>query len=190
MRGVEVRTKQAVSPPKRASATAKIRSSPVYAGHTIKPLKKRSVSSQSACSLGQDRGLPASRTTPAASIGPIKRVSFLSSIQTGCPLKGMISYRSRLSECAHGRASDSQRVRRWLFSGSDPACQGQNSHQFCLSRRPQNPLVWEGRRRSCSDGWGRFSRFLTSPMGWRCCLRVPSGGTADKLRHAPGERPN
>src|SRR5262249_5467256 len=44
---------------------AKIRFSPVYAGHKIKPLKKPAVSSQSACSLGQDRGHPASRKTPA-----------------------------------------------------------------------------------------------------------------------------
>src|SRR5690242_9234865 len=54
-----------VLPPVGASVTKKIRSSPVYAGRTIKPLKKLDVSSQSACSLGQDRGPPARRKTPA-----------------------------------------------------------------------------------------------------------------------------
>src|SRR6185437_3814946 len=38
-RGVEVRTKQ-VSPPPLRCAESQVRSSPVYAGHTIKPLRK------------------------------------------------------------------------------------------------------------------------------------------------------
>jgi hypothetical protein len=66
-RGVEVRTKLAMRRGKRRKA--KIRSSPVYAGHAIKPLEKRSFRNKrfysGACSLGQDQGYPAHRKTPA-----------------------------------------------------------------------------------------------------------------------------
>ena len=39
----------------------------------------------------------------------------------------MISYRIGFSECEHRRASNSQHARKRLFTGSRPACQGQNS---------------------------------------------------------------
>ena len=61
-------------PPRRGSRRwSEIRSSPVYAGHMIKPLRNIDYLA-GACSLGQDRGLPASRTTPAASPDP-KRIN-------------------------------------------------------------------------------------------------------------------
>ena len=88
-RSVEVRTKPA-SDAAKAYGDAKIRSSPVYAGHAIKPLRKL-VSSQSACSLGQDRGLPACRKTPARI--PPKAMSFLFPFEQTSRMsqKGMIS---------------------------------------------------------------------------------------------------
>src|SRR5436853_6504105 len=74
LRGVKVRTKPA-SRRLEGKREAKIRSSPVYAGHTIKPLKKLDISSQSACSLGQDRGYPARPENPCPH--PPKAMSFL-----------------------------------------------------------------------------------------------------------------
>src|SRR3954470_5133814 len=81
-----------------------------------------------ACSLGQDRGRPASRKTPAA----IHRSDEFPSFRAihADVLKGMISYRIGFSECEHGRASNGQHARKWFFNESRPACQGQNSDQI------------------------------------------------------------
>ncbi len=81
-----------------------------------------------ACSLGQDRGRPASRRPLPQSTEPMSFPSFRA-IHADV-LKGMISYRIGFSECAHGRASKGQHARRPLFIESCPACQGQNSDQI------------------------------------------------------------
>jgi hypothetical protein len=99
-----------------------IRSSPVYAGHAIKPLRKLKSLAAGACSLGQDRGHPASRKSPARI--PSSATDFLPFEQSmRMDRKGMISYRVEFSECAHRRASNGQHVRKRLFNESFPLCQ-------------------------------------------------------------------
>src|SRR6202035_5475587 len=101
-------------------------SSPVYAGHAIKPLRKL-VSSQSACSLGQDprssarteRPLPA---TPCKNDG----FSFLSSNPGGCPLKGMNSRHLWFWSAHTDLPAMASTPGGALFSRSDPACHEQN----------------------------------------------------------------
>ena len=85
-------------------------------------------SDSGACSLGQDRGHPASRRTPAA----IHRAMSFPSFRAihADVLKGMISYRIGFSECEHGPASNRQHARKRFFTESRRACQGQNSDQM------------------------------------------------------------
>lgn len=110
----------------------KIRSSPVYAGHAIKPLKTRS-------SRGRLQSWTGSGYRPRPNALLLfrwrRRVSFLSSILAGMR-KGMISYHLRFSECEHGPASKCQHARKALCSRSCPACQEQNSDQFTDPPRP------------------------------------------------------
>jgi hypothetical protein len=119
-RGVEVRT---TSAGRRVKARrSEIRSSPVYAGHAIKPLRKLKSLAAGACSLGQDRGHPANRKTPARiPSNATGSVPFEQSIRMD--RKGMISYCVGFSECAHRRASNGQHVRKRLFNESFPVCQ-------------------------------------------------------------------
>ena len=128
LRGVEVRTKSASRC--QRSVVAKTRSSPVYTGHTIKPLKKHHASSQAPAVSDRTRIIRQSRRTPLHSTAVIKASPSLRSDPIGYPRKGMISSSTRLSECKHGRASDGQHARRPLFSRSGAACQEQNSDQF------------------------------------------------------------
>jgi hypothetical protein len=70
----------------------------------IKPLKKLKSLAASACSLGQDRGHPASRKTSARIPSNASGFPSFRAIHTDVR-KGMISYRVGFSECAHRRAS-------------------------------------------------------------------------------------
>jgi hypothetical protein len=115
-------------PNKRGTAQGRtqreIRSSPVYAGHAIKPLKKHGCFDAGACSLGQDRSDPARRSTPAR-IPPERKLPFPSSNPCGCPERnGLLSI--GFSECVHRRASNRQHVRKALFNESLAACQALN----------------------------------------------------------------
>ena len=121
-RGVEVRTKYAH---RHASVTqSEIRSSPVYAGRTIKPLKKLYVSPRAPAVSDRIEAIrQAGRPLPTSLSR--KRSAFPSFrvIPNGVSSKGMISYRIGFSECAHKRASNGQHVRNGVFSESFPACQ-------------------------------------------------------------------
>jgi len=108
--------------PSPSATQSEIRSSPVYAGHKIKPLKK----------LAFRRGRLQSWTGSRSS-GKPKDLCPHPSRATGFPsfraihadvLKGMISYRVGFSECEHRRASNGQHARKRLFNDSFPACQG------------------------------------------------------------------
>ena len=83
------------------SEHAEIRSSPVYAGHTIKPLRKLHFRA-GACSLGQDRG--DRRTDLPCGISRAERSLFLPSHPDGYPQKEFWPSPS-LSGCTHRRAS-------------------------------------------------------------------------------------
>jgi hypothetical protein len=108
---------------------SEIRSSPVYAGREIKPLKKlafeHKISTRAPAVL--DR-IEAIRRAGKPLPHPFQRVGFrsLQAIHADV-LKGMISYRSGFSECEHRRASNGQHARKPLFICSRPACQEQNS---------------------------------------------------------------
>jgi hypothetical protein len=92
------------------SDESEIRSSPVYAGHAIKPLAKRLVLPRAPAVLDRieatrpkaERPLPDSAKTTGFPSFPATLADVL---------KGMISYRIGLSECEHGRASNGQHVR-------------------------------------------------------------------------------
>ena len=75
-----------------------------------------------ACSLGQDRGHPASRRPLFVFLQSDRFPSFRAI--PADVLKGMISYRIGFSECEHRRASNGQHARKPLFSESRRACQG------------------------------------------------------------------
>jgi hypothetical protein len=136
-RGVEVRTKSAIRRARRRDR--EIRSSPVYAGHEIKPLKKlafeHKISSRAPAVL--DR-IEAIRQAGKPLPHPIPTMSFPSfrAIHADV-LKGMISYRIGFSECEHRRASNGQHARKRFFTESYPACQGQNSDQMAHPHLPR-----------------------------------------------------
>jgi hypothetical protein len=98
-----------------------IRSSPVYAGHAIKPLSKLKRFAAGACSLGQDREHRASHRWL-----PFDPCSYSSRQASGPPPssnpygrpEGMVSYRLVFSECEHKRASNGQHVRKRFFNES------------------------------------------------------------------------
>ena len=104
-------------PVARYATQSEVRSSPVYAGHSIKPLKELA----GACSLGQDRGHPAKPKTPATFLQSDRFPSFRA-IHADV-LKGMISYLIGFLECEHGRASNGQHARKRLFSEYFRPCQ-------------------------------------------------------------------
>src|SRR5271167_2131321 len=92
---------------------SEIRSSPVYAGYAIKPLKKHEVSTRAPAVLDRieaarhtGRPLPAS---PSKATVPLPFKAIHADV-----LKGMVSCRIWFSECVHGRASNGQHVRRAL----------------------------------------------------------------------------
>ena len=89
-----------------------------------------------ACSLGQDRGHPASRRAPAA-IHRSDEFSFLSSNPCGCPERNdLLPYRvfgMRARTCQQR----GQHARKPLFTESCPACQGQNSDQIADRAGPK-----------------------------------------------------
>src|SRR5665213_492644 len=108
---------------------SEIRSSPVYAGHTIKPLIELAYFYESscagACSLGQDRGRPARRKTPAR-IPPKRWLPFPSSNPCGCPEgNGLLSFRVFRNACTDVPATR-QHVRKALFNESLSTCQALN----------------------------------------------------------------
>ena len=111
---------------------SEIRSSPVYAGHKIKPLKKlgfeHKISRRAPAVLDRIEAIrQAGQPLPHS----IPTISFPSSRAIHADvLKGMISYRIGFSECEHRRASNGQHARKPLFTESCPACQGQNSDQI------------------------------------------------------------
>lgn len=122
-RGVEVRTKLKSRTSPREAARRKIRSSPVYAGHTIKPLinlrfsRAPAVSDRIEARRMTERPCPHSTGTKVPL--PFER-------PCGRP-EGIVSYGLGCTEYEHRRASDSQHVRRRLFIRSRPACQEQKS---------------------------------------------------------------
>jgi len=93
-------------------------------------------SDSGACSLGQDRGHPASRKTPAA-FHRSDEFSSLSSNPCGCSERNdLLPYRvfgMRARTCQQR----GQHARKPLFTESCPACQGQNSDQIADRAGPK-----------------------------------------------------
>src|SRR5665213_4327183 len=125
-RGVEVRTKYAA---RHEDVTqSEIRSSPVYAGHAIKPLTKlvfgtRFLRGRLQSWTGSRRSGTPDNPCPhpsKATASPSFRAIHAD------VLKGMVSYRIGFSECVHRRASNRQHVRSALFNESLPTCQALN----------------------------------------------------------------
>src|SRR6185437_9211185 len=81
---------------------ARIRSSPVCAGHAIEPLRKLLVSPRAPAVLDRIEVLAASRKTPAH-IPQRDELPSFRAIHADV-LKGMVSYRVGFSECEHRRA--------------------------------------------------------------------------------------
>ena len=76
-----------------SSGASEIRSSPVYAGHAIKPLKKPWVSPRAPAVLDRNRDHPAEPKDPCPP-PPKQWLSFLSSNPSGCPERnGLLSFR-------------------------------------------------------------------------------------------------
>ena len=124
---VEVRTKPASQPRTGRDVEHKIRSSPVYAGHAIKPLKTRS-------SRGRLQSWTGSRhfsMLKAPALIPLKATGLLP-FEHPC---GHAERNDLLSSQVFGmrartRQQRGQHARRPLCSGSGPSCQEQNSDQF------------------------------------------------------------
>jgi hypothetical protein len=86
-RGVEVRTKLQSTPPPKGLARSEIRSSPVYAGRTIKPLKNFRLSRAPAV---LDRIEVVGLTDGPCPIPPRRRFLFLSSEPCGRPKRNIL----------------------------------------------------------------------------------------------------
>jgi hypothetical protein len=123
---VEVRTKQAHA----RLREAEIRSSPVYAGHIIKPLKKFSISSQAPAVSDRIEAIRQAGG-PRRTLKPCDDELSLPSEATQADLfKRNGLPHVWLSECEHGRASKTGPSGARLFSGSRRHCQEQNSGRF------------------------------------------------------------
>src|ERR1700704_992788 len=119
--------------PSPSATQSETRSSPVYAGREIKPLKKLAFRRGRLQSWTGSRSSGTPKTS--AHIPPKRRVfSSFRAIHADV-LKGMISYRIGFSECEHRRASNGQHARKRLFNDSFPACQGLISGIFLGPRR-------------------------------------------------------
>jgi len=117
-------------------AQTKIRSSPVYAGHTIKPLKNTKFIA-GACSLGQDRGRRSNRRPLPDSTETKFPLPFERALRSsGKEHSPIVSAFWNASTDAPATASTSGRR---LFIRFPSACQEQKSGRGGGGRRPENP---------------------------------------------------
>jgi len=168
-RGVEVRTKLKSRTSPREAARRKIRSSPVYAGHAIKPLinlrfsRAPAVSDRIEARRMTERPCPHSTGTKVPL--PFER-------PCGRP-EGIVSYGLGCTEYEHRRASDRQHVRRRLFIRSRPACQEQKSGRCEPDARAEigvNPEIPAQNRAELR--WQRPRRGYPISCGFKCCPKT------------------